>query len=84
MDTDLAWEQGSVVVKRARLLLDGDGLPSECDLDAGLVVVLDALRSQGWEICPDHSVTDDRVRIRRRVASKGDPARSVDPISVIA
>ena len=71
MALEPAMERPSIRVKCDELIRDGEGPRPECDPDADLAVVLDGLRSQDWEICPDHLRAYDRFRIRRRVSPPG-------------
>jgi len=56
----------TVTVERGRLVINGAARLPHCDLDAGLIAVLESLRDQGWEIDPDQSRASDRVLLRRR------------------
>jgi len=56
----------TVTVERGRLVINGAARLPHCDLDAGLIAVLESLRDQGWEIDPDQSRSSDPVLLRRK------------------
>ena len=56
----------TVTVECGGLVFKGAGRLPDCDLDAGLIAVLESLRDQGWEIDPDQSRSSGPVLLRRK------------------